>query len=88
MGIGLQPQVTAPGHNCNRCGDCCERILLHSLLPKRKLGDELLDMLEFVGIEGKCYLYRCKNYNKQNGRCLIYQKRPQTCKDHFCEKAR
>ena len=83
---------------CNRCGKCCHTVILalHSV-PIAKDTQEMGKWLLYHGYEttkifnGKEDVLavkldkKCGYLNKHN-ECNIYEKRPQICKDFWCQE--
>jgi len=74
---------------CLRCGECCQtKTLMKSCGIKERFLYRLILFLTagFRGLKNpKCKYLR---FRKRNAYCVIYENRPQFCREHFCEKAK
>lgn len=84
-------RLLVKGGKCTNCGRCCQRTIgvrvTEEEVPEiEKLGYSTKDFLDEDGMirsNGKgCYFL----VMRQNGtsRCRIYEKRPQICRDYYC----
>lgn len=72
---------------CSKCGKCCLgfRIQIPNLSPDYKRYFSYHRNTEIQVIDGKTFLYiknRCNNLTKGN-LCIIYEKRPDICRDAY-----
>ena len=71
--------------NCDNCSKCCEDIILPLAFEP---NEDIKHWIEFHNIEVKGKMIRIKNKCEKlvNGKCSIYENRPENCKNFFCEK--
>lgn len=69
---------------CIKCGRCC-KVFTKKVKNKEEIdeqgiwGFKVKDSSMKVVITGRCE-------HLKNNRCMIYDKRPQRCKDYFCRR--
>lgn len=70
---------------CLRCGDCCKA---ETLLISSPLWVKIIARIIYF-LKGKnIKTAKCKHLTFQNGIavCKIYSRKPQFCKDYYCDK--
>ncbi len=72
---------------CRKCGKCCRQTLIHLT---KDLSESEMRVLIYKGgrIFGNRVIFNtpCIHLDS-DGLCLIYEDRPQYCKDYHCEEA-
>lgn len=82
---------------CLRCGKCCNEFSFESSNLKQedieKIFPDIFDkhpikVKKILGCNLKvAFIGKCVNYDSANKACLIYDQRPQLCRDFYCSKA-
>jgi len=73
---------------CKQCGDCCKNLILPLT---QYANDDVKKWLEYHGVEvidKNPFTYikiplKCSKL--VNNKCSIYDTRPETCREYFCE---
>lgn len=64
--------------DCHNCGACCKYVLQNTNLPPTEL-DKLRNMQKFYNV--MFIPCACKHFDKTTKTCLIYNDRPDACKN-------
>ncbi len=84
-------RLLVKGSKCVNCGKCCQKVLGVRVTEKEveeieKLGYRREDFLDEDGMikRGRNGCYFLIMRRDGTSRCRIYEKRPQICRDYFC----
>jgi len=71
-------------NKCFGCSKCCEDIILPLGI---NINNDIKQWIEFHNIEVQNKVIKVNNKCSKlnNGRCSIYEQRPNNCKDFFCK---
>lgn len=71
-------------NKCKKCGKCCEIIRIYLNKPLTKSEEEVF--IYKGGIKRGTYIeFKSPCCHLVKGICNIYEDRPQTCRDYYCE---
>ena len=61
---------------------------LSILAQAYRIKDEVLPLIPYRPLgDGRGWLMRCQNHDRQTGKCKIYTERPQFCRQYLCRWA-